>query len=205
MGRAWWLGLLVVAFIGCGGAPEEEADSPTAPSQAGLHLALNAISPGVGQATGSPLAGPTPTPTPTPEPDDAEDPEDEDVAAEPTPEPTPDPDNCPGLGVTIGARCAGSTPDCGIPDSSKAPTVEMGSKVVLDASYYLDQPWNKVHAEDECYPGPIDHWRTDSSVYCREPTSNNHVITCGPFQEEGSYFFQACGAGLCEEIYVEVN
>jgi hypothetical protein len=200
LSRVGLLGLLVIGVIGCGPATEEASQSPVAPSGGGLavRVPLNAVSPGTGQAVGNPLVPPAAVPTPTPSGSGEDEPE-----GEPTPAPPPGED-CEDLDLTVGASCAGSTPDCGIVDP-KEPVVEIGSKVVLDASYFIGRPGNKIHDGDGCYPGPIDYWNTDSSVSCREPTSNNHVITCGPFEAAGSYFFEVCGGGFCEEIYVRAE
>jgi hypothetical protein len=188
--RAIWLGLLAIGLVGCAVLPEEAEDSPTAPSRRGLSVQVpyNLISTDAGQAAGSPFLVAMPTPTPAP---DAS--------------PTPVPGTCPGLGITIDAHCAGSTPNCGINGSSKDPHVKRGAKVWLDASYYVEAPRNKVHDGDECYPGPISHWEAVDGVYCREPFANGHSMTCGPFEEKGEFYFEACGAGLCEPITVTVR
>jgi hypothetical protein len=108
--------------------------------------------------------------------------------------------------VTIGARCAGSTPDCGI-ENPKSPEVDADSKAVLDASYYINNPWNKVPEGHDCYPGPISAWDTPprDELKCRDPFANGHAITCGPYPNAGTFDFEACGAGLCGSISVKVR
>jgi len=77
--------------------------------------------------------------------------------------------------------------------------------VTLDASYYKDNQRNKVHAGDECYPGPIERWSKPGGVNCARPFANGHGITCGPYEQSGSYAFEACGAGICASITVTVR
>jgi hypothetical protein len=109
----------------------------------------------------------------------------------PPPEPTPTPGPaCPGLGLKIDARCAGSTPNCGIPDPpgySKAPVIDHGNSVWFDATYYLNQPSHEVHSGDACYPGPIQSW---SDVW-----SDCHGLTCWDFTDPGRYIWTAFGSG----------
>ena len=193
-----------VLLCGCQ-ADMEEQQEPAAQGNPRLRIPV-VVAPYGGVASVDPTAtaNPTPTPgaTPTPGPGSTPTP-----TPEPTPTPTPPnlPAGCEGLGLTIGAHCAGSTPRCGIQDP-KNPRVEAReqSKVVLDSSYYLGSPSNKIHVGDQCYPGAVSGWTIPGGVRCGEPFSNNHVITCGPFATRGSYSFQACGAGLCGSITVEV-
>jgi hypothetical protein len=195
--------LVLLVAAGCQTLIEE---LPSRPSEAADTLDPAAVVvvpipvPVPGDPAGSPVTTPTPTPVPDPTPVAAPTP-----TPEPKPAPTPPPGNCPGIGITIDARCAGSTPDCGIEDSSKSPTVTAGSKVSLDASYYLDSPRNKVHYGDACYPGPIGSWDTPAGVECRPPYSNNHMIMCGPYEQSGRYRFEVCGGGVCEGFSVAVR
>lgn len=183
-------------------SPNEEAQ-PQTPTSAPLIVIPIQVTPVVlpqpGDSAGSPTATPTPTPAEVePEPDPEPD---------PTPEPTPTPQygSCPGIEITIGARCAGSTPNCGIDGVTKTPRVDVGAKVMLDASYYIGQPGNKIHDYDPCYPGPMNGWDTPGGVHCGNPISNNHVITCGPYQNTGTYDFEVCGGGTCGSITVRVQ
>jgi hypothetical protein len=183
--------LTLLAFSGC----QSTDETPTAPSHTGMRLSVPVVVGGYSASsptpapTASPSPDPSPTATPTPVP-----------TPEPSPSATPPPD-CPGLGVTLGARCAGATPDCGITDP-KNPVVEPDSKAVIDASYFIDAPWNKVHEGDACYPGPIEVWDTPGGLKCRPPFANGHAITCGPFPKSGRFEFRACGAGLCGHLTV---
>jgi hypothetical protein len=110
------------------------------------------------------------------------------------------------MDITIDGSCGGSTPDCGI-TNYKAPEVAAAraAKVVLDASYFINNPWNKVHHYDACYPGPMTGWTNNTGISCTEPYSNNHVMTCGPFTNPGSYSYRVCGAGICRSITVTVR
>jgi hypothetical protein len=157
----------------------------------------------------SPVATPTATPSPAPTP-------------EPTPAPTPEPGVCgggPPNCITIDVRCAGGTA-CGIPTSAKNPQLRPGDyKLVLDASYCRNNPWNKVHDFDPCYPGPIQsweqrelmHWCDDPECHvdCNEPIStpglNPHLLTCGRFDFPSKTEFTACGHGVCGSSVVKIR
>ena len=137
-----------------------------------------------GPGCAEPPPSPTLTPTPTPEP---------------TPTPTPPP--CEGLGLKIDARCAGSTPGCGIPDPpgySKAPRIHAGTSVWFDATYFLGQPGNEVHKGAECYPGPVLGWSDVDEVDCNDCWSDCHDLTCYAFTDPGSYTWLATGSGGVE-------
>jgi hypothetical protein len=204
--RLWHALALSVAFLtfGCQTTTDE---TPTAPSSGGfrVHVPLVAATNAGPAPTPTPLPSSTPTPdpnpTPTPTPSPSPTPE-----PSPTPVPSPTPPECAGMGITIDGSCAGGSPDCGI-TNYKAPQVQASyaPKVVLDASYFINTRANKVHSYDACYPGPIESWRSHSGMKCGDPYSNNHVITCGPFNTRGSYSFEACGAGLCSSITVTVR
>jgi len=160
-------------------------------------------------ASPSPTATPGTTPTPSPVPTPSATPTPQPTAT-PTPQPTPS-GQCDGLEVTIGGSCAGASPNCGITDP-KNPVVKAkdSAGVVLDASYFIGSPKNKVHAGDACYPGPIQSWKqfppgSVAAVSCSEPFSNNHVMKCGGFDKKGDFQFQACGQGLCGSIVVSVQ
>jgi len=119
---------------------------------------------------------------------------------EPTPEPTPVP-TCEGLGLKIDARCAGGTPDCGIPDPpgySKNPLIHTGSSIWFDATYYLGQPWNEVHVRDACYPGPVLSWSDVPAVDCSDCRDNCHGLTCRDFADPGDYTWLVTGSGGVE-------
>ncbi len=195
---------LSVALLGFGCQTTTE-ETPIAPSSGGFRVRVPVVAaPNTGpMPTPTPLPGPTPTPapnatpTPTPEPS---------PTATPTPEPSPTPEECAGIQITIDGSCAGGSPDCGI-INYKAPTVQASyaPKVVLGASYFINNRQNKIHSYNACYPGPMDGWTSHDGMKCGDPYSNNHNITCGRFDTPGSYSFEGCGAGVCSTITVTVR
>jgi hypothetical protein len=198
---------LAFACFGCETLVEEMPLRPTeaqpeTPATAPLETIPIDVRPVPLPQPGDSAGTPTATPTPTPDVDEPE------PVEPPDPTPTPAPAQgaaCPGIQITIGARCAGLTPNCGIDGVTKTPTVVVGSKVMLDASYYIGSPNHKIHDYDPCYPGPMSGWDTPGGVHCGQPISGNHVITCGPYEDQGAYDFEVCGAGTCAGITVQVE
>jgi len=113
------------------------------------------------------------------------------------------------LGIKIDARCAGITPECGIPDPpgwSKAPQIICGNSVWFDATYFLEKPWVEVHKGHECYPGPILEWSKVDEVDCNDCWSDCHGLTCWDFTDPGRYTWVVTGSGGVEgEITVEAR
>lgn len=163
---------------------------------------------------------PPPTPTPTPLP------------PSPTPPPGPPSPTCtegPPTGITIGAVCAGASPNCGLEGPTKRPILDARkrARVRFDASYYRGSPRRKVHDKipdpanpdgpgipNPCYPGPITAWHQDWNsqcgdetchVDCSAPFAGGHVLRCGHFGHAGRFTFTASGQGFSGQKVVTVR
>lgn len=126
---------------------------------------------------------------------------------EPTPTPTPV-QVCQGLGLKVDVRCAGQTPNCGIPDPpgySKNPLIRTGNSVWFDATYYLNQPWNEVHKGSACYPGPILKWSNVDEIDCKHCESDCHILTCWDFTDPGDYTWTVFGVGVETRVTVKAR
>jgi hypothetical protein len=138
-----------------------------------------------------------------------------------TPAPTP----VEGIGITIGVRCGGASPNCDVHEASPEPNRRWrarivgtpgGTTLILDSSYYLGQQGNKIHDYDPRYPGPIESWHEDvisgDWIDCTMPGEidpNGHVLRCSgidhAYDPGTRNRWTVCGpAGVCGSVTVEV-